>query len=275
LASCGVYARGKFSGNLKVCRPSELLRSPARTPSRQPIANTIKAQESDSLSFQNSLWEYDNRNEDKFIHVIEQFYFADDGRFYYVKLVSASGYYKHFYSGRYEYNVADNTILLYAENAYNCSYSLKAISAENFHRNLIREKGKGKKILLKANPLNHLVRYPDSEYEQQDGESFFVMEANPEIFEVDFIKIDDFKVSKEDQKTILNILRRAKPITGPYIDPRGYRKEYATISIKNKNNPDFWGTRQILIFTGEPQPFIWHENSFNELINIIDKYIKE
>ena len=37
LASCGVYARGKFCGNLKVCRPSELLRSPARTPSRQPL----------------------------------------------------------------------------------------------------------------------------------------------------------------------------------------------------------------------------------------------
>ena len=37
LASCGVYARGKFCGNLKVCRPSELLCSPARTPSRQPI----------------------------------------------------------------------------------------------------------------------------------------------------------------------------------------------------------------------------------------------
>ena len=35
--SCGVYARGKFSGNLKVYRPSELLRSPARTPSREKI----------------------------------------------------------------------------------------------------------------------------------------------------------------------------------------------------------------------------------------------
>jgi len=33
-----VCARGKFCGNLKVCRPSELLRSPARTPSRQPLA---------------------------------------------------------------------------------------------------------------------------------------------------------------------------------------------------------------------------------------------
>ena len=38
LASCGVSARGKFCGNLKVCRPSELLCSPARTPSRQPLA---------------------------------------------------------------------------------------------------------------------------------------------------------------------------------------------------------------------------------------------
>ena len=38
LASCGVSARRKFCGNLKVCRPSELLRSPARTPSRQPLA---------------------------------------------------------------------------------------------------------------------------------------------------------------------------------------------------------------------------------------------
>ena len=37
LASVGVYARGKFCGNLEVCRPSELLHSPARTPSRQPL----------------------------------------------------------------------------------------------------------------------------------------------------------------------------------------------------------------------------------------------
>jgi len=37
LASCGVYARRKFSGNLKVYRPSELLRSPARPPSRRPL----------------------------------------------------------------------------------------------------------------------------------------------------------------------------------------------------------------------------------------------
>ena len=41
LASVGVYARGKFRGNLKVCRPSEFLRSPARTPSRQPLAATL------------------------------------------------------------------------------------------------------------------------------------------------------------------------------------------------------------------------------------------
>ena len=33
----GLYSRGKLCGNLKVCRPSELLRSPARTPSRQPL----------------------------------------------------------------------------------------------------------------------------------------------------------------------------------------------------------------------------------------------
>ena len=31
----GVSVRGKFRGNLKVCRPSELLCSPARTPSRR------------------------------------------------------------------------------------------------------------------------------------------------------------------------------------------------------------------------------------------------
>ena len=37
LASVGVYVRGKFSGNLKVCRPSELLCSPARTPSCRPM----------------------------------------------------------------------------------------------------------------------------------------------------------------------------------------------------------------------------------------------
>jgi len=35
-AQGGVYARGKFCVNLKVFRPSELLCSPARTPSRQP-----------------------------------------------------------------------------------------------------------------------------------------------------------------------------------------------------------------------------------------------
>ena len=37
LASCGVYARGKFCGKLKVYRPFELLCSPARTPSRRPL----------------------------------------------------------------------------------------------------------------------------------------------------------------------------------------------------------------------------------------------
>jgi hypothetical protein len=37
LASVGGYVRGKFCGNLKVCRPFELLRSPARPPSRQPL----------------------------------------------------------------------------------------------------------------------------------------------------------------------------------------------------------------------------------------------
>ena len=40
LASCGVYARGKFCGNLKVYRPCELLRSPAQKPSRRPLATT-------------------------------------------------------------------------------------------------------------------------------------------------------------------------------------------------------------------------------------------
>ena len=33
LASVGMYARGKFCWNLKIYRPFELLRSPARTPS--------------------------------------------------------------------------------------------------------------------------------------------------------------------------------------------------------------------------------------------------
>ena len=37
LASVEVSARGKFCGNLKVCRPSEHLRSPARTPSRHNV----------------------------------------------------------------------------------------------------------------------------------------------------------------------------------------------------------------------------------------------
>ena len=39
LASVGVYSRGKFSWNLKVCRPFELLRSPARTPSRHNVSS--------------------------------------------------------------------------------------------------------------------------------------------------------------------------------------------------------------------------------------------
>jgi len=38
LVSVGVYARGKFCGNLKVSCPSELLHSPARTPSRRPLS---------------------------------------------------------------------------------------------------------------------------------------------------------------------------------------------------------------------------------------------
>jgi len=53
LASCGVSARGKFSRNLKVCRPSELLCSPARPPSRQPMSaslvdNAVKNGEAES-----------------------------------------------------------------------------------------------------------------------------------------------------------------------------------------------------------------------------------
>ena len=36
LASVGVYVRGKFSRNLKVCRPSEHLCTPVRTASRRP-----------------------------------------------------------------------------------------------------------------------------------------------------------------------------------------------------------------------------------------------
>ena len=59
----------------------------------------IKAKESDSLFFQNKLWEYDNKNDELIIHITEQFYFADDGRFYNVNIVSAGGYYNHFYSG--------------------------------------------------------------------------------------------------------------------------------------------------------------------------------
>ena len=240
------------------------------------ITNTIKAQEPDSLFFQNSLWEYDNRSENKGIHVIEQFYFADDGLFYYTRSVSMSGFYKHFYSGKYEYNAADNTILLYAENAYDCSFPHKAISPENFYKSLTVENTEEKKILLKPDKIS--IHSNSSLYglERKEGDSFFVREANSDIFEVDYIKTDDFKVSKEDQKTILNILRRAQPRTEKYIDPRGYRKEYATISIYIGSNSQYLlGTRKIRIFTGEPQSYIWHENDFEELINIIDKYIKE
>ena len=42
MASVGVYARGKFSGNLKVYRPSEFLRSPARTPSRHNVGGHFR-----------------------------------------------------------------------------------------------------------------------------------------------------------------------------------------------------------------------------------------
>ena len=49
LASCGVYTRGKFCGNLKVYRPSKLLRSPARTPSRQPLGATKDSTEDKDL----------------------------------------------------------------------------------------------------------------------------------------------------------------------------------------------------------------------------------
>ena len=239
------------------------------------ITNTINAQEPDSLFFQNSLWEYDNRSENTGIHVIEQFYFADDGLFYYTRSVSMSGFYKHFYSGKYEYNSTDNTILLYAENAYDY-LQRKKISAENFYKSLAVENTEEKKILLKPDKIS--IHSNSSLYglERKEGDSFFVREANSDMFEVDFIEIDDFKVSKEEQKTILNILRRAKPNTGPYIDPRGYRKEYATISISiGRNSQYLLGTRQIRIFTGEPQAYIWHENDLEELINITDKYIKE
>ena len=38
VASVGVYARGKFCGDLKVCRPAELLCFPARRPSRRDVS---------------------------------------------------------------------------------------------------------------------------------------------------------------------------------------------------------------------------------------------
>ena len=227
----------------------------------------IKAQEPDSLFFQNKLWEYDNKNDELILHITEQFYFADDGRFYNVNIASAGGYYMHFYWGRYDYNPADKTILLHAEKAYDCSFMKKTISVEDFDKSLTIEDKEGKKILS----LNHLItEYPPAEFEQQKGDSFFVMEGN-KIFEVDFIKIDDSIVSKEDQKTILNILRRTQPRTDEYI--KGYRKEYATIFIKYKDD-DLGIRQQIRIFTCEIQDFIWHENDFEELINITDKYKK-
>ena len=49
LASCGVYARRKFCGNLKFYRPSEHLRSPARTPSRQPLAASLRTVQHNKL----------------------------------------------------------------------------------------------------------------------------------------------------------------------------------------------------------------------------------
>ena len=156
---------------------------------------------------------------------------------------------------------------MHAEKTYDCSFMKKIISVEDFDKSLTIEDKDGKKILS----LNRLITtYPSAEFEQQKGDSFFVMEGN-KIFEVDFIKIDDFKVSKEDQKTILNILRRAQPRTDEYI--KGYRKEYATIFIKDKDD-DLGIRQQIRIFTCEIQDFIWHENDFEELINITDKYKK-
>ena len=234
------------------------------------ITNTIKAQEPDSLFFQNTLWEYDNRSENKGIHVMEQFYFADYGLFYYTRSVSMSGFYRHSYSGKYEYNATDNTILLYAENAYDY-LQRKKISAENFYKSLAVENTEEKKILLKPDKIS--IHSNSSLYglERKEGDSFFVREANSDIFEVDYIKIDDFKVSKEDQKTILTILRRAQQRTDEYI--KGYRKEYATIFIKDKDD-DLGIRQQIRIFTCEIQDFIWHENDFEELINITDKYKK-
>ena len=55
LASCGVSARGKFCGNLKVSCPSEHLRSPARTPSRQPLAATLHDSKSQEKLSEKSL----------------------------------------------------------------------------------------------------------------------------------------------------------------------------------------------------------------------------
>jgi len=237
------------------------------------ITNTINAQEPDSLFFQNSLWEYDNRSENKGIHVIEQFYFADDGRFYAVKLVSMSGYYKYFHSGKYEYNSTDKTILLYAENAYDCSFPYKIISPENFHKSLAVENTEDKKVVLKPNQISIYSNSSLYGLKRKEGDSFFMREANPEIFEVNHLQINNYTVGKEDEKTILAILRRAKPNTESHLDLKGDRIPYATIIIKNKVLP-YRSSRIIPIFTDKPQTFIWYEDDFENLISIIDKYIK-
>ena len=234
------------------------------------MTNTIKAQESDSLFFQNSLWEYDNRSENTGIHVIEQFYFADYGLFYYTRSVSMSGFYRHSYSGKYEYNATDNTILLYAENAYDY-LQLKKISAENFYKSLTVENTEEKKILLKPDKIS--IHSNSSLYglERKEGDFLVLTAVAPRVIEADFITIKDSIVNEEDKKTILTILRRRIPNMDVY-ELRGHRVPYATITIKGKS---FLNTHQIRIFDGVPQYFIWHENDFEELINIIDKYIKE
>ena len=48
LASCGVYARGKFCGNLKVCRPCELLCSP---PERQAANRCMSCRQTENTNF--------------------------------------------------------------------------------------------------------------------------------------------------------------------------------------------------------------------------------
>ena len=54
LASVGVYARGKFRGNLKVLRPFELLCSPARTPSRRNVVRQYRERCRKSIQFRKS-----------------------------------------------------------------------------------------------------------------------------------------------------------------------------------------------------------------------------